>query len=101
MIRISDGISVHFSAIHSNYFSAWQYVTKEDGYFIQSEVHPDLSDGPPKTTKASIPNKPRRSVSNEGEAEADLSEDVNEENSKEDQESKRRVRKNNKCRAMM
>ena len=101
MIRISDGISVHFSAIHSNYFSAWQYVTKEDGYFIQSEVHPDLSDGPPKTTKASIPNKPRRSVSNEGEAEADLSEDVNEENSKEDQESKRRVRKNNECRAMM
>ena len=78
-------ISVHFSAIHRNYFSAWQYVTKEDGYFIQSEGHPDLSDGRPKTTKASIANKPRRSVNNEGEAEADLSEDVNEENSEEDQ----------------
>ncbi|XP_044166008.1 uncharacterized protein LOC122950000 [Acropora millepora] len=87
------GISVHFSAIHRNYFSAWQYVTKEDGYFIQSEGHPDLSDGPPKTTKASIANKPRRSLNNEVEAEADLSEDVNEENSEEDQESKRRARK--------
>ena len=43
----------------------------------------------------------RRCVSNEGEAEADLSEDVNEENSEEDQESKRRARKKNECRAMM
>ena len=66
-------------------------VTKEDGYFIQSEGHPDLSVGPPKTTKASIANKPRRSVNNEGEAEADLSEDVNEENSEEDQERKTNV----------
>lgn len=29
------GISVHFSPIHSNYYSAWQYVTKQDSSFIQ------------------------------------------------------------------
>ncbi|CAH3181351.1 unnamed protein product [Porites lobata] len=52
------GISVHFSAIHRNYFSAWKYVTKQDKEFVQSPGHLDLSDGPPKTTRASFANKP-------------------------------------------
>ena len=37
------GISVHFSDIHRNYFSAWKYVTKQDKEFVESPGHPDLS----------------------------------------------------------
>ncbi|CAH3046804.1 unnamed protein product [Porites evermanni] len=48
------GISVHFSATHENYFSAWKYVTKEDRDYIQSDGHPDLTSATaPRTTKAS------------------------------------------------
>ena len=36
------GISVHFSSLHRNYYSAWQYVTKEDEEFIESVNHPDF-----------------------------------------------------------
>ena len=51
----SCGISVHFSEIHSNYYSAWKYVTKEDKHYIQSLDHPDLTNtGPSRTTMASI-----------------------------------------------
>lgn len=47
------GISVHFSSIHSNYYSAWQYVTKEDEEYIESPGHPDLQNAqPPRTTMA-------------------------------------------------
>ena len=49
------GISVHFSEIHANYYSAWKYVTKEDKYYIESLDHPDLTNvGPPRTMMASI-----------------------------------------------
>ena len=49
------GISVHFSSVHHNYFSAWQYVTKSDPNYLQSDDHPDLSNAePPKTDSASI-----------------------------------------------
>ena len=54
------GISVHFSAIHGNYYSAWQYVIKQDSRFIQSLDHPDLVNcHPPRTTLASIANHSR------------------------------------------
>lgn len=47
-------IVTHFSANHSNYFSAWKYVTKEDTNFLQSKSHPDLVDAvSPQTSKAS------------------------------------------------
>jgi hypothetical protein len=47
-------ISVHFSSVHHNYFSAWQYVTKTDCEYSQSDGHPDLTNGePPKTDSAS------------------------------------------------
>ncbi len=47
------GISVHFSSVHSNYFTAWKYVTKEDGGAVQSENHPDLTNSVgPSTMKA-------------------------------------------------
>ena len=54
------GISVHFSAIHANYYSAWQYVTKQDSRFIQSLDHPDLVNcHSPRTTLASVANHSR------------------------------------------
>ena len=54
------GISVHFSAIHANYYSAWQYVTKEDSAVIQSVGHPDLTNyNPPRTNLASVANHSR------------------------------------------
>ena len=47
------GISVHFSNVHKNYYTAWRYVTKEDENYEQSEPHPDLSNtGEASTTKA-------------------------------------------------
>ena len=36
------GISVHFSSVHTNYYTAWKYVTKEDQHCVESEGHPDL-----------------------------------------------------------
>lgn len=64
------GISVHFSSIHRNYYSAWQYVTKEDEEFLESLGHPDLGNlKPPKTTMASIANKA-------GKRKRDLSDDT-------------------------
>lgn len=43
-LQEQHGISVHFSSIHINYYSAWKYVTKEDGLYVQSAEHPDLTD---------------------------------------------------------
>lgn len=35
-LKEKHSISVHFSTIHANYYTAWKYVTKEDGNFEQS-----------------------------------------------------------------
>jgi len=51
-IEATYGINVHFSNRHSNYFTAWKYVCKEDEAPLQSDDHPDLSD-PPRTQAAS------------------------------------------------
>ena len=46
------GIQLHFSSNHINYYSAWQYVTKSDSNYVQSEGHPDLTlMEPPRTAK--------------------------------------------------
>ena len=48
-----EGIIVNFSDGHANYSDAWEYVTKEDSFFLQSEGHPDLSAGfAPRTESA-------------------------------------------------
>ena len=48
------GISVHYSNAHFNYYSAWQYVSKDDEDVVFSAGHPDLwNKNPPKTAKAS------------------------------------------------
>ena len=58
------GISVHFSASHSNYYTAWQYVNKEDAQVLQSESHPDLwNQGPPRTIAASAQRMRQRATS--------------------------------------
>ena len=50
-IKNNYGIDVHFSDNHYHYFSAWQYVTKEDPEALVSDGHPDLSNHP-RTTRA-------------------------------------------------
>ena len=51
------GISVHFSSVHANYYTAWKYVTKEDKHSLESEGHPDLNDSEePSTMRASEAN---------------------------------------------
>ena len=37
------GIVVNFCNRSSDYYTAWQYVTKEDQVFIECDRHPDLS----------------------------------------------------------
>ena len=34
------GVSVHYSSVHHNYYSAWKYVTKSDEDYVQSDEHP-------------------------------------------------------------
>ena len=47
------GVKVHFSDKHSNYYEAWQYVTKHDNNYILSEGYPDLVNSAlPRTTTA-------------------------------------------------
>lgn len=49
-----NGIKVNFSDSHYNYYSAWQYVVKEDGEALMSPGHPDLGAGQsPHTSRAS------------------------------------------------
>ena len=46
-------MKVNFSARHSNYYSAWQYTTKEDESYSQCDNHPDLTNTPaPNTSRA-------------------------------------------------
>ena len=47
------GITVNYSSVHHNYYSAWQYVTKDDTEYEESPVHPHLNNAP-KTTNASL-----------------------------------------------
>ena len=51
----NNGISVHFSAVHNDYYSAWKYATKEDKDALESDDHPDLTNTTkyPRTTEAS------------------------------------------------
>ena len=53
-LREKEGITVHFSNAHNNYFTAWRYVTKEDEEALESPDHPYLwNSKPPRTQKAS------------------------------------------------
>lgn len=53
LLENQHGIVVHFSSTHANYYTAWQYVVKEDAGVLQSPGHPDLGASPPATTSAS------------------------------------------------
>ena len=51
----NHSIQVNFSSVHSNYYSAWRYTTKEDPEYVQSVNHPDLVNStPPRTQEASL-----------------------------------------------
>ena len=51
----NNGTSIHFSAVHNDYYSAWKYATKEDKDALESDDHPDLTNTTksPRTTEAS------------------------------------------------
>jgi len=51
------GIKLNFSSTHTNYYSALKYTTKEDKDYLQSQAHPDLSNGQPQTQDASDARK--------------------------------------------
>mgnify|MGYP001796323751 CR=1 FL=1 len=54
-LETTSGIKMNFSDHHPNYYSAYQYVTKEDEHSLHSPDHPPLSDvSAPRTTNASI-----------------------------------------------
>ena len=36
-------VKVNFSTHHGNYYSAWQFTTKEHESYLQSDNHPDLT----------------------------------------------------------
>ena len=66
-------IEVNFSSVHHNYYSAWQYVTKEDESYEDSDQHPDLRNTPqPRTERASEETR-RRAASTEDWEDADYS----------------------------
>jgi hypothetical protein len=47
------GIKLNFSDTHTNYYTAYEYVVKEDAEFVLSPGHPDLvNTTPPNTTNA-------------------------------------------------
>ena len=52
------GIKLKFSDKHDNYYTAYEYVVKEDPNFILSPGHPDLSNAtPPRSTNATRQRK--------------------------------------------
>lgn len=57
-----NGIKVNFSSAHSTYYSAYEYVTKEDDKFLLSDGHPEQS-GPPVTEAATRAKKGKRMAS--------------------------------------
>ena len=41
-----NGVVVNFSSRHSNYYTAWQYVTKDDADYVMSMGHPQVENAP-------------------------------------------------------
>ncbi|KAK3735185.1 hypothetical protein QZH41_000471 [Actinostola sp. cb2023] len=58
-LESSHEIRVNFSANHNTYYSAYQYVTKDDKDFVLSNAHPELRD-PPTTENAIAARKAQR-----------------------------------------
>ncbi len=52
-VDTKHGIKLNFSDTHTNYYTAYEYVVKEDADFVLSPGHPDLvNTTPPNTTNA-------------------------------------------------
>ena len=57
------GIKLNFSDSHTNYYTAYEYVVKQDPNFVLSSNHPDLSNGNcprPQKPHAHKGRRPRR-----------------------------------------
>ena len=61
-LESENGIKVNFSSAHATYYSAYEYVTKEDDNFLVSDGHPELRD-PPMTEAATRAKKGKRTAS--------------------------------------
>ena len=102
-LKEQHSISVHFSDLHYNYYSAWKYVTKEDEHVLESNDHPDLwNSKAPKTSTACSERKKSR-VSREiydeqTESDDDLHEDSSEAAEKKSADEKERKSKKRKKR---
>ena len=95
-LKEQHSISVHFSDLHYNYYSAWKYVTKEDEHVLESNDHPDLwNSKAPKTSTACSERKKSR-VSRESDDEQTKSDDDLHEDSSEAAEKNQQTKRNEK-----
>jgi len=69
-------ISVHFSSVHHNYYSAWKYVTKSDEVYEESPDHPDLTSEPRTNSASKAKISKRRALLREQSLEESDVEDV-------------------------
>ena len=80
-LKEQHSISVHFSDLHYNYYSAWKYVTKEDEHVLESNDHPDLWNSKAPKTSTACSEREKSCVSCESddeqtESDDDLHEDI-------------------------
>ena len=102
-LKEQHSISVHFSDLHYNYYSAWKYVTKEDEHVLDSNDHPDLWNyKAPKTSTVCSERKKsrvsRKSDDEQTESDDDLHEDSSEAAEKKSADEKERKSKKRKKR---
>lgn len=57
-------ISVNFSEMHDDYFSAWTYVTKSDPDYLQNLNHGIMTAGPPSTFQATQARRQSTNITN-------------------------------------
>ena len=58
---------VNFSNHHLNYYSAWQYTTKEDSSYLESPNHPDLANYWEQTSSQESRSRTRNASEDENE----------------------------------
>ena len=74
-LKEQRSISVHFSDLHCNYYSAWKYVTKDDEHVLESNDHPDLWNTKAPKTSTACSEREKSCVSHESDDEHTESDD--------------------------
>ena len=92
-LKEQHSISVHFSHLHYNYYSAWKYVTKEDEHVLESNDHPDLWNSKAPKTSTACSEREKSCVSCESNDEQTESDDDLHEDSSEADEKERKSKK--------